>query len=47
MKLLVALNTQRIKDAATLVRKSMVKIDPKEAHLRIKNERLLKDKEHQ
>ena len=38
-KLLVEANSQRIKDSPTLIRESMVRIDPKAAHQQIINER--------
>jgi ParB-like nuclease family protein len=39
VKLLVEMNTQRIKSASELLHESLVKIDPKEAHQKIINER--------
>jgi hypothetical protein len=43
VKLLVEMNSQRIKSASVLVRETMVKVDPKAAHQQIKNERLEKE----
>ena len=43
VKVLVGMNSQRIKDASTLFHESLVKIDPKSAHQKIINERKEKD----
>ena len=43
VKLLVEMNSQRIKSTSVLVRETMVKVDPKAAHQQIKNERLDKE----
>jgi hypothetical protein len=45
LKLLVGMNSQRIKNASTLFHESLVKIDPKSAHQKIINERKEKDQE--
>jgi hypothetical protein len=39
LRMLVEANAQRIKDTTTLLRESLIKIDPKKAHQQIKNER--------
>ena len=39
IKLLVEMNTQRIKSTSVLVHESLIKIDPKEAHQKIVSER--------
>jgi hypothetical protein len=43
MKLLVAMNSQRIKSTSTLLHETIVKIDSKKAHQQIVNQRLQKD----
>ena len=42
LKLLVEMNSQRIKSASELVHESIIKIDPKAAHQQIINERVKK-----
>jgi hypothetical protein len=43
MRLLVAMNSQRIKSTSDLLHEIIVKIDPKDAHKQIVNQRLQKD----
>jgi hypothetical protein len=43
IKLLVEMNTQRVKSTPVTIRETLVKIDPKEAHKKIVNEREEKD----
>ena len=43
IKLLVAMNSQRIKSTSDLLHETLVKIDPKAAHKQIVNQRLSKD----
>jgi hypothetical protein len=43
MRLLVAMNSQRIKSTSDLLHETIVKIDPKDAHKQIVNQRLQKD----
>jgi ParB-like nuclease family protein len=43
LKLLVELNSQRVKSTSVLLHESMIKIDPKEAHQQIINDRIKKD----
>ena len=45
LKLLVEMNSQRIKSASVLLHESMVKIDPKEAHQQIVNDRKEKEQD--
>ena len=45
LKLLVEMNSQRIKSTSVLVHESLIKIDPKEAHQQIINDRIEKDEE--
>jgi hypothetical protein len=45
VKLLVEMNSQRIKNASTIFHESLIKIDPKVAYERIVNERIEKDLE--
>jgi hypothetical protein len=45
LRLLVEMNSQRIKSASVLLHESMVKIDPKEAHQQIVNDRKEKEEE--
>ena len=44
LKLLVEMNSQRIKSAAELLHESVIKVDPKEAHRQIINQREEKDR---
>ena len=43
IRLLVAMNTQRVKSTSDLLHETLVKIDPKDAHRQIVNQRLQKD----
>ncbi len=43
LKLLVEMNSQRIKNASELLHETLVKVDPKEAHQKIVNDRKEKD----
>jgi hypothetical protein len=43
LKLLVEMNSQRIKNTSVLVHESIIKVDPKEAHQQIINDRIKKD----
>lgn len=43
LRLLVEMNSQRIKSASELLHESLIKIDPKKAHQKIANDRKLKD----
>jgi hypothetical protein len=45
LKLLVEMNSQRIKSVSEFMHESLIKIDPKEAHQKIVNDRKQKDKE--
>jgi hypothetical protein len=45
LKLLVEMNTQRIKSTSVLLHEALIKIDPKKAHQQIVNERIEKDRE--
>jgi hypothetical protein len=44
LKLLVEMNSQRIKSPSVLVRESLIKIDPKSAHQKIVNDRKAKER---
>ena len=45
LQLLVAMNSQRIKSTSVLLHESLIKIDPKEAHQKIINDRQEKDED--
>ena len=47
LRLLVEMNSQRIKSTSDLLHESVIKIDPKAAHQKIINERKQKEKERQ